>query len=67
MTGETNAGITPPLRELLKKSLFQGVEGTPLSPEKQPPLPPLVRGARKNKSPLPAAGVAFLYPPDKGG
>ena len=35
--------------------------------EKQPPLPPLSGGQEKTKALLPAAGVAFLYPPDKGG
>ena len=46
------------------------------TPERQPPLPPLNRGAKKEnptdkgarkKAPQPVAGVAFSYPPNKGG
>ena len=53
----------------LLKSLWQGSNPpTPLSGDKgNPPYPPLSGGQEKTKAPLPAAGVAFSYPPDKGG
>ena len=46
--------------EMLKKLPSSGDKGNP-------PLPPLTGGQEKTKAPLPAAGVAFLYPPVKGG
>ena len=49
---------------LLKKPLRP--EQRPRSPprlENQPPLPPLVRGARKNKSPSAGGGRRLFIPP----
>ena len=55
----TKAGMTAKTRNR--------AETQALALKTNPPYPPLSGGQEKTKAPLPAAGAAFSYPPDKGG